>query len=69
MKPARASLERRRFKVAGDYPVTPLEKVLIFYNGKEFTEHSRIDTALQSTMYFADPFASWQRGSNENFNG
>ena len=39
------------------------------YYGKEFAKHARIDTALQSTTYFADPFASWQRGSNENFNG
>ena len=50
-------------------PLAPLVKTLTFDNGKEFAEHSRIDTALQSTTYFADPFASWQRGSNENFNG
>ena len=49
--------------------MTPLVKTLTFDNGKEFAEHSRIDIALQSTTYFADPFASWQRGSNENFNG
>ncbi len=49
--------------------VTPLVKTLTFDNGKEFAEHRRIDTALKSTTYFADPFASWQRGSNENFNG
>jgi IS30 family transposase len=36
------------------------------YYGKEFAEHQRIDTAHTSTTYFADPFASWQRGSNEN---
>lgn len=41
---------------------------MTFDNGKEFSEHDRIDTALQSTMYFADPFTRWQRGSNENFN-
>ena len=50
-------------------PVTPLVKTLTFDNGKEFAEHRRIDTALQSTTYFADPFASWQHGSNENYNG
>lgn len=43
-------------------PVTPLVKTLTFDNEKEFAEHKRIDTALQSTTYFADPFASWQRG-------
>jgi IS30 family transposase len=50
-------------------PVTPLVNTLTFDNVKKFAEHGRIDTALQSTTYFADPFASWQRGSNENFNG
>jgi IS30 family transposase len=50
-------------------PMAPLVKTITFDNGKEFAEHARIDTALQSTTYFADPFASWQRGSNENFNG
>ncbi len=50
-------------------PLAPLVKTMTFNNGKEFAEHSRIDAALQSTTYFADPFASWQRGSNENFNG
>jgi hypothetical protein len=32
-------------------------------------EYARIDEALGSKTYFADPFSSWQRGSNENFNG
>jgi len=48
---------------------TPLVKTMTFDNGKEFAEHQRMDKELQSTTYFADPFASWQRGSNENFNG
>jgi IS30 family transposase len=42
---------------------------MTFDNGKEFAQHSKIDAAINSTTYFADPFASWQRGSNENFNG
>ena len=49
--------------------MTPLVKTLNFVNGKEFAEHARIVTTLKSTIYFADPFASWKRGSNENFNG
>ncbi len=48
---------------------TGLVKTITFDNGKEFAEHQRIDSELKSTTYFADPFASWQRGSNENFNG
>ena len=44
-------------------------KTLIYDNGKEFAGHIQIDQALNSTGYFARPFASWERGSNENFNG
>ena len=49
--------------------VTPLVKTLAINNYKEFVHHSRINIALQSSNYLADPFVSWQRGSNENFNG
>ena len=44
-------------------------KTLTFENGKAFFGHSKIDVALGSTSYFARPFASWERGSKENFNG
>lgn len=44
-------------------------KTLTFDNGLEFARHGEIDRALQSTSYFADPYASWQRGTNENTNG
>ena len=36
---------------------------------QEFAGHIQIDQVLNSTSYFARPFASWERGSNENFNG
>jgi IS30 family transposase len=42
---------------------------LTFDNGKEFAAHEKIDQALGSTSFFARPYASWERGSNENFNG
>ena len=44
-------------------------KTLTFDNGKVFCGHGKIDEALGSTSYFARPFASLERGSNENFNG
>jgi transposase, IS30 family len=44
-------------------------KTLTYDNGKEFCGHAKIDDALNSTGYFARPFASWERSSNENFNG
>ena len=38
-------------------------------NGKEFTEHERIAKTLNADFYFAHPYASWERGANENMNG
>jgi IS30 family transposase len=50
-------------------PLKARVKTLAYDNGKEFSGHDRIDEALGSTGYFARPFASWEHGSNENFNG
>lgn len=44
-------------------------KTLTYDNGPEFAEHEAIDEALKTQGYFADPYASWQRGLNENTNG
>ena len=38
-------------------------------NGKEFCEHELIAARLQARIYFAHPYASWERGLNENTNG
>ena len=38
-------------------------------NGKEFAGHEHIALKSQCRVYFADPYSSWQRGSNENANG
>jgi IS30 family transposase len=38
-------------------------------NGKEFSGFKAIEEALGLGVYFADPYASWQRAINENTNG
>ena len=38
-------------------------------NGREFAGHERIALRSQCQVFFADPYSSWQRGSNENTNG
>lgn len=38
-------------------------------NGREFAWHQQISAALKAAFYFAQPFAAWQRGLNENTNG
>jgi IS30 family transposase len=42
---------------------------LTWGNGSEFAEHAVIDIALHAKSYFAEPYSSWQRGTNENTNG
>lgn len=37
-------------------------------NGSEFTDHEGITKETGVLVYFADPYSSWQRGSNENTN-
>ena len=38
-------------------------------NGKEFSQHEAIAESLNAEFYFAHPYASWERGLNENTNG
>lgn len=38
-------------------------------NGKEFAGHEAVAKALEIDFYFAHPYHSWERGSNENLNG
>lgn len=38
-------------------------------HGKEFSDYRKIQIELNCKVYFADPHAPWQRGTNENFNG
>ena len=38
-------------------------------NGQEFADHERIAKDLNTDVYFAHPYSSWERGTNENMNG
>ena len=42
---------------------------ITFDNGKEFAQHEFIAKALDTSVYFAHPYCSWERGLNENTNG
>jgi IS30 family transposase len=51
--------------------LTVKDKVLTITsdNGIEFMRHQSIADALDADFFFADPYSSWQRGTNENTNG
>jgi IS30 family transposase len=38
-------------------------------NGKEFSYHQKIAEQLDTKVYFANPYSSWERGLNEHTNG
>ena len=44
-------------------------KTITFDNGLEFAEHEAISKGLGASVYFAHPYASWERAINENTNG
>jgi IS30 family transposase len=50
-------------------PLTAWVHTITVDNGKEFCDHELIATGLHARIYFAHPYASWERGLNENTNG
>jgi IS30 family transposase len=44
-------------------------KTITFDNGTEFHDYARLEQRFPLKVYFATPYHSWERGSNENFNG
>ena len=50
-------------------PYSDICKTITSDNGKEFADHEYVSKELEIDFYFADPYASWQRGANENYNG
>ena len=50
-------------------PLSDWVHTLTADNGREFAKHQKIADALNAKFYFAHPYASWERGLNENTNG
>ena len=44
-------------------------RTITYDNGKEFSAHKDIASALKTSCYFATPYHSWERGLNEHTNG
>jgi len=44
-------------------------KAMTTDNGKEFAHFRVIEEALGASIFFARPYASWERGTCENTNG
>ncbi len=44
-------------------------KTITCDRGSEFAGWRKIEEELHCSMYFADPYCAWQKGTNENLNG
>lgn len=62
------SMEQAIKEVVKEYP-KDVFKSSTTDRGKEFSCYKKIEKDLQIDVYFADPYSSWQRGTNENSNG
>ena len=47
----------------------PLRQTLTYDQGKEMAQHESLALSTGMRVFFADPHAPWQRGTNENTNG
>jgi IS30 family transposase len=54
-------------KIFGQLP-SVARRSATFDNGSEHTKHRELTRRYGMQTYFADPYASWQRGGNENAN-
>ena len=59
----------RKAVVRGLQPYKTQVHTITYDNGREFSDHARMAKDLDTQIYFAHPYASWERGVNENTNG
>lgn len=69
-------IERKSARQTSDAVIQRLKRLpegarrtLTLDNGTENAKHEDITEAIGTRCYFAHPYASWQRGSNEQVNG
>lgn len=70
-KLGRGLAELTRKKTEERFKKIPKNKkyTMTYDNGVTFTEHELTERNTGMDIYFANPYHSWERGCNENFNG
>ena len=59
---------KQKYPELKDYKMSDIFKTITFDNGVEFSNWKGIEKYLKSICYFAHPYSSYERGSNENGN-
>ena len=67
-------VDTKHAEIIADSMISLLKRVSSVYtitldNGGEFASHEKVAKAINADIYFAKPYASYQRGTNENTNG
>ncbi len=65
----RTAAETKRAIIQMLQPYKLKTLTITFDNGREFAAHQDMARELKADMYFAHPYSSWERGTNENTNG
>lgn len=67
----RALAEATRRLTIEEFSKIPKKKrfTITYDNGSEFSEYETTEKSLSIGIYFAYPYHSWERGTNENTNG
>jgi len=67
----RVTAEKLKQKTVRSFSRIPEEKkkTETFDNGTEFSEYELMERETGMKIFFAYPYHSWERGTNENFNG
>lgn len=64
---------KEQFRLCAEQLLAPLpshlKRSLTLDNGTEMADFEELERHTGATVYFAHPYHSWERGSNENFNG
>lgn len=63
-----STIEKAIVDVLSTFP-PELVKTITCDRGTEFANWRNIEEKLGCTVYFADPYCAWQKGTNENLNG
>lgn len=66
----RKTAENTRIAIIKRFEYLPIQarKTNTSDNWCEFTQHEKITEEIKLKFYFADPYSSWQRWTNENWN-
>ena len=67
--PAKSAAEVSRAMVGMLWRYRRHVRTITADNGSEFCDHGLVAEKLKTDIYFANPYSSWERGLNENFNG